>query len=135
MWGLDPDLLALVPQPVVSLVLLFPTRNSDGSRARQFNTVEKHELGDQVYYLRQLEGHLDNACGTIAMLHSLLNNRSLLGLEGGQGVVEKFFNETKDMDAEQRGKCLDTYQDIVNVHNMLVGEGQSNMVQSEKVKG
>jgi len=132
-WGLDPDLLALVPQPVVSLVLLFPTKNSDGTKARQFNVVEKQEIDDKVYYLRQLEGHLDNACGTIAMLHSLLNNRSILGLEGGEGVVEKFYNQTKEMDGEQRGKFLDTYQDIVNVHNMLVGEGQSNTVESEKV--
>jgi len=132
-WGLDPELLALVPQPVVSLVLLFPTKNSDGTKARQFNVVEKQEIDDKVYYLRQLEGHLDNACGTIAMLHSLLNNRSILGLEGGEGVVEKFYNQTKEMDGEQRGKFLDTYQDIVNVHNMLVGEGQSNTVESEKV--
>ena len=91
-------------------------------------------MGDKVYYMRQLEGHLDNACGTIAMLHSLLNNRSMLGVEGGEGVVEKFYNETKDMDGDQRGKFLDTYHDIVTVHNMLVGEGQSDMVQSEKVK-
>ena len=27
-WGLDPDLLAFVPQPVLALVLLFPTRDS-----------------------------------------------------------------------------------------------------------
>merc|ERR1712098_447325 len=94
-WGLDPDLLALVPQPVVSLVLLFPTKNSDGTKARQFNVVEKQEIDDKVYYLRQLEGHLDNACGTIAMLHSLLNNRSILGLEGGEGVVEKFSTRQK----------------------------------------
>jgi len=132
-WGLDPDLLALVPQPVVSLVLLFPTKTADGSKARQFTMVEKHEVGDQVYFLKQLEGHLDNACGTIAMVHSLMNNRAMLGLEGKQGVGEKFYNETKDMDGDKRGKYLDTFQDIVTVHNMLVGEGQSNMVQSEKV--
>jgi len=132
-WGLDPDLLALVPQPVVSLVLLFPTRNSDGTKARQFSKVEEHVVGEKVYYMRQLEGHLDNACGTIAMLHSLLNNRSVLGLEEDHRVVEKFYNQTKDMDGEQRGKYLDTYEEIMDVHNKLVGEGQSHMVQSEKV--
>ena len=118
----------------MSLVLLFPTRNSDGTKARQFSKVEEHVVGEKVYYIRQLEGHLDNACGTIAMLHSLLNNRSVLGLEENQHVVEKFYNQTKDMDGEQRGKYLDTYEEIMGVHNKLVGEGQSHMVQSEKVK-
>ena len=133
-WGLDPDLLSMIPQPVIALILLFPTKNADGSRAREFTQVEAQpSVGDQVYYLRQLEGHLDNACGTIAMIHSLLNNRSILGLEGGSGIIEKFYEQSKNMNGEERGKLLDTFKDIVDVHNSLVSEGQSQVVESEKV--
>lgn len=72
-WGLDPDMLGFVPQPVVSLILLFPSKSRDDENRRV--TVPDHELASKVYYLTQLKGHLDNACGTIAMLHSIINNR------------------------------------------------------------
>ena len=132
-WGLDPDLLAFVPQPVVSLVLLFPSRNEKGEKSRKFQEVEKHEISDKVYYLRQLEGHLDNACGTIAMIHGILNNRDILGVAGTDCVAERFYKETQASSGEERGKLLDTYQEIVEVHNKLVTEGQSGVVEAGKV--
>ena len=132
-WGLDPDLLAFVPQPVVSLVLLFPSKNEAGERTREFQTVEEHEISSKVYYLRQLEGHLDNACGTIAMLHGILNNRDMLGVAGTDSVAERFYKETISCSGEERGKHLDTFQDILNIHNKLVVEGQSGVVESGKV--
>ena len=70
-WGLDPDLLAFVPQPAVALILLFPTRNKDGSRARELCLVPAEEQpGEEVLFIRQASGAgLENACGTIALLH------------------------------------------------------------------
>ena len=70
-WGLDPDLLAFVPQPAVALILLFPTRNKDGSRARELCPVPAEEQpGEEVLFIRQASGAgLENACGTIALLH------------------------------------------------------------------
>merc|ERR1712154_468305 len=132
-WGLDPDLLAFVPQPVIAMVLLFPSRNEDGSRAREKLEVERHALSDKIYYLKQIEG-LDNACGTIAMIHAILNNRALLGLEGGVSQLEKFYQDTKDMDANSRGKHLDDHQGLTTVHNSLVQEGQSGVISSDCVR-
>lgn len=132
-WGLDPDLLAFVPQPVVALVLLFPSRNEKGEKSRDFLTVEPHEISGKVYYLRQLEGHLDNACGTIAMIHGILNNRDILGVTGANCVAERFYQETVSSSGEERGKFLDTFQEIVEVHNKLVVEGQSGVVEAGKV--
>ena len=72
---------------MVALVLLFPSRNEKGEKSRDFLTVEPHEISEKVYYLRQLEGHLDNACGTIAMIHGILNNRDILGVTGANCVA------------------------------------------------
>jgi len=115
------------------MVLLFPSKNPDGSRAREKLEVENHALSDKVYYLKQIEGHLDNACGTIAMIHAILNNRGLLGLEGGNSHLENFYNETLGMTYDDRGKHLDSHQEIATVHNSLVEEGQSRVVDSDNV--
>jgi len=133
-WGLDEDILGFVPQPAIAMVLLFPSKNPDGSRAREKLDVEVSGESDQIYFLKQIEGHLDNACGTIAMIHAILNNRSLLGIEGKDtATLENFYNETKDMSPEDRGKHLDTYQPIATVHNSLLDAGQSSRVEADKV--
>ena len=75
---------------------------------------------------------LSNACGTIAMLHAILNNRDLLGIEGKDCTLGKFYTETKNLNAEERGKALDDSADIGRVHNGLVAEGQSQQVEGGK---
>ena len=130
-WGLEPDLLGFVPQPVIALILLFPSK---GQGQERHAPVADHPLANNVYYLTQLKGHLDNACGTIAMIHSVLNNRDMLGVsDNAESVGEKFYQATINSDKDERGKCLDTYDDIVNIHNQLVTQGQSGVVESEKV--
>ena len=56
------------------------------------------------------EGHLDNACGTIAMIHAILNNKELLGLTDGSSPLEKFLEETSGMSYEERGRHLDNFR-------------------------
>ena len=46
-WGLDPDMLGFVPQPVVSLILLFPSKSREDEERRV--TVPDHEISSQVY--------------------------------------------------------------------------------------
>ena len=92
-----------------------------------------HHLSPKVYYLTQLQGHLDNACGTIAMLHSIMNNRDILGVADSDCVAERFYKETLDQSHDDRGRTLDTHEKIVDIHNALVTMGQSNVVESEKV--
>ena len=86
-FGVDPDLLAMVPQPCVAVILLFP------STLKVFPTFflmiifvfmfyiqtstpasDKKDL----FYLTQIP-ELGNACGNIATLHALGNNRDTLG--------------------------------------------------------
>jgi len=132
-WGLDPDLLAFVPQPVLALVLLFPTRDGEGGKTKEHITVAEHPVTEKTYYMKQTEG-LTNACGTVAMLHAILNNRGVLGLQDGGGVLEAFYQDTKDKSVEERGEALDGNKEIGGVHNSLVSEGQSAQVSQDAVR-
>ena len=110
--------------------------------------VDEHPVSGSTYFLRQVELvsilelklHLDhstqveglsNACGTIAMLHAIMNNREVLGIENGESTLGKFYQATKDLNAEERGKALDKSSEIGNVHNGLVSEGQSRQVEGQ----
>ena len=81
----------------------------------------------------KVEG-LSNACGTIAMLHAILNNRDMLGVLENDCTLGKFYQETKDLSAEERGKALDNSADIGSVHNGLVAEGQSQQVEGKHTR-
>ena len=67
------------------------------------------------------------------MLHAIMNNREVLGIENGDGesTLGKFYQATKDLNAEERGKALDKSSEIGNVHNGLVSEGQSRQVEGQ----
>jgi len=132
-YGLDEELLAFVPQPVLALILLFPCRDEAGQRTAERVTVPEHPLSSSTYYMRQIPG-LTNACGTIAMLHAILNNRGVLGLEGGAGILEQFYQETKALGAEERGGKLHDSKEIGELHNGLVAQGQGAQVASDEVR-
>jgi len=58
----------------------------------------------------------------------------LLGIEGKECTLGKFYTETKNLNAEERGRALDDSADIGSVHNGLVAEGQSHQVEGDKVR-
>merc|ERR1711879_855164 len=75
-YGLDPELLNFVPQPVLAVMLLFPS----SEKIKEFKTKQMEELtknpqkiNKDLFYLHQHDD-IGNACGTIAMMHALTNN-------------------------------------------------------------
>ena len=73
-FGFDPDLLAMVPQPVHAVLLLFPiTDASEKAKDEEAARIaaEGQVVSDKVYYMRQTIG---NACGTIGIIHAVGNN-------------------------------------------------------------
>ena len=73
-FGLDDELLAFVPAPVLAVILLYPL--TDESEARRLEELELEpatrmgSVPDSLFYMKQTIG---NACGTIALMHCLAN--------------------------------------------------------------
>lgn len=114
-YGLDEELLAMVPQPVAAVLLLFPITKETDAAARQEDARRAAEAsggkGDthsavppSTYFMRQTVG---NACGTIAMLHSFGNNLGRIGLAEGS-FLQRFFAATAGMSPEERGAFLES---------------------------
>ncbi|KAH9612639.1 hypothetical protein KSS87_012953 [Heliosperma pusillum] len=88
-YGLDEELLAMVPQPVLAVLFLYPlTTESEAERVKQ-DSVDK-EYNKKVYFTKQTVG---NACGTVGLLHAIGNVTSEIKLPDVSGAVilTKFF--------------------------------------------
>ncbi|KAE8055866.1 hypothetical protein FH972_012680 [Carpinus fangiana] len=75
-YGLDLELLEMVPKPVLAVLFLYPlTSQSEEERILQAN--EKKESSSRVYFMKQTVG---NACGTVGLLHAIGNITSEIKL-------------------------------------------------------
>ena len=88
-FGFDPDLLAMVPQPVHAVLLLFPiTPTSEKAKDEEAEALAKpgavNDVSEGVYYMRQTIG---NACGTIGVLHAVGNNLDKYPQDGSRVVL------------------------------------------------
>lgn len=131
-YGLDPEVLAWVPKPVLAVILLFPCSQKfyDYSSAQEERLKKEGQTVDKgVYYLKQI---VSNACGTVALIHSVANNQEQLQLE--DGPFKEMLDKSVDMSPEERGELLQkTCGKIVETHEELAQEGQSKMVAPNEV--
>jgi ubiquitin carboxyl-terminal hydrolase L3 len=126
--GLDEGLLQMVPAPCKALLLLFPiTSNYE----RYYDEVqrkigakelpgESHFASKGVYFIRQRIG---NACGTIGLLHALLNNQDIP--RDADKFFGKFYEATKSMDSSDRADALDKCEDIESVHEIIARDSEA----------
>jgi len=123
-YGFDDDLLAMVPTPVLAVLLLFPI--SPESEAA--NLVEQQRIAEngqtvseKVYFLKQTVG---NACGTIGLLHSIGNNLSQLELAEGS-YLQRFFKSTASMSPLERATFLENDTELEGAHSLAASAGDT----------
>jgi len=122
-YGFDADLLGMVPRPVYAVLLLFPIdAHYEKYRLEQQERVKKEGqiVGKDVYFMEQTIG---NACGTIGVIHSVLNNSSTL-LQG-KGFFHNFYEKTKGISSKERAAALEADVEIEGAHSTTASEGQS----------
>uniref|UniRef100_A0A3Q2ZLN5 Ubiquitin carboxyl-terminal hydrolase n=1 Tax=Kryptolebias marmoratus TaxID=37003 RepID=A0A3Q2ZLN5_KRYMA len=119
-YGLDPELLSMVPRPVCAVLLLFPVTE----KYEAFKQEEEERLKDQgqqvspdVYFIKQTIG---NACGTIGLIHAVGNNQKHMDFESNS-PLKKFLEQTSKMTPEERAAFLEkdeapSLDEKVNLH-------------------
>ncbi|KAG2263954.1 hypothetical protein Bca52824_071033 [Brassica carinata] len=76
-FGLDDELLEMVPKPVLAVLFLYPITKSEEERIEQDKEIKEKVHIDKVYFMKQTVG---NACGTIGLLHAIGNITSEIKL-------------------------------------------------------
>ncbi|KAM5180623.1 ubiquitin carboxyl-terminal hydrolase isozyme L3 [Mantella aurantiaca] len=123
-YGLDPELLSLVPKPVCAVLLLFPvTEKYEITRAEEEEKIKSHgqDVDSSVYFMKQT---ISNACGTIGLIHAVANNREKLIFEN-DSALQKFIAESLSFCPEERAKFLEKDESIRVTHESSAQEGQS----------
>ncbi|KAL0687530.1 hypothetical protein Bca4012_087207 [Brassica carinata] len=106
-FGLDDELLEMVPKPVLAVLFLYP--------------ITKKVHSDKVYFMKQTVG---NACGTIGLLHAIGNITSEIKLSEGS-FLDKFFKSTANMTPMERARFLENDSQIEDAHSVAVTAGET----------
>jgi ubiquitin carboxyl-terminal hydrolase L3 len=126
-WALD-----MVPSPVSAVALLFPIKEAseafkDAQEARV--RAEGEAAPPALYFTKQTVG---NACGTVAILHSVANCTAVSGgavpLAAG-GWFAGFLERTKGLSPEARAEALEDDQEVEEQHGEVAVQGQSAVVE------
>lgn len=120
-YGFDEDLLAMVSQPVYAVVFLFPLNDKYDAARKQEMEASKNRVSSKVWFMKQTIG---NACGTMAIFHSLANTYQQLPIAKDAHIL-KFLDETKDMDPQERPKVLELDQVCAEAHAKGAADGQT----------
>ncbi|KAJ3706948.1 hypothetical protein LUZ61_010653 [Rhynchospora tenuis] len=122
-YGLDDELLQMVPQPVIAVLFLFPYNSSsdDESKEETATASEEKEVSKKVYFLKQTVG---NACGTIGVLHAIGNATSHIKLAEGS-FFDRFYKETAEMDPYERAAFLEKDREMEDAHSVAATAGDT----------
>ena len=104
-FGFEPDLLAMIPQPVYAMIFLYPSKS-----LREKNppvSPESADANSKFYLLRQTKA-LGNACGTIACIHALANLRGSIPWPD-DSLIGQLISQTAALDVSARGEYMETY--------------------------
>lgn len=92
--GLDDELLSLVPDGAAALIFLYPTTDTDIDVHLNRSAPDSFHVPSDVHFIRQMVG---GTCGTIAVLHALVNGTQCRDAILPGTALEKILNEVVDL--------------------------------------
>jgi ubiquitin carboxyl-terminal hydrolase L3 len=114
-FGLDEELLGMIPQPSLAFLFLFPSK-------AKTEYQESSSGKEKCFFLHQIP-LLDQACGTIAMIHAIANNLSSLGLK--DGPIFRYIENTQNSTPNDRGFQLAANEELSKLHTSYSQQGQT----------
>ncbi|KAF8635341.1 hypothetical protein AX15_000460 [Amanita polypyramis BW_CC] len=125
-YGLDEELLALVPKPVKAVILLFPLDSETKAEREAEDEVLAKEsqplLDKTILWIKQTIG---NACGTMALLHALANTDVTITPES---PLAQFIDQCKDKTPLERAQHLETTPLFGKIHAEMATTGGQTAV-------
>lgn len=122
-YGPDAELLAMVPQPVAAVLLLFPiTPSMEQLRQAENATAQPSPSDSDILWFKQTIG---NACGTIGLLHALANSSASTAIKPGSPLDTLFEKARATQDAHERADILVNSKELQTVHEATASQGQS----------
>lgn len=80
----------MIPQPVAAVLMLYPLTEKQTSAVGD-DVVATEDMQDKVWFIKQRIG---NACGTIGLLHALMNSPEAIRIFGQDSWLSKFAEDT-----------------------------------------
>ncbi|KAK3224976.1 hypothetical protein Dsin_004838 [Dipteronia sinensis] len=119
-YGLDEELLAMVPQPVLAVLFLYPI-TAQSEQERMLQDKGKQESSSKVYFMKQTVG---NACGTIGLLHAVGNVASEVKLLDGS-FLDRFYKSTASLNPLERAVFLEKDSEMEVAHSVAATAGET----------
>ncbi|CAD6564744.1 MAG: ubiquitinyl hydrolase 1 [Tremellales sp. Tagirdzhanova-0007] len=123
LFSLEPDFLGFIPKPVKAVLLLFPSSFSKDVREQEEKDGEGTWEGEGVWWIKQT---ISNACGSIGLLHALLNLPSSgpYALAPNSALMN-FKAASLPLSAIDRAALLEKADFFENAHTSAAQSGQS----------
>ncbi|KAI8070568.1 ubiquitin carboxyl-terminal hydrolase isozyme L3 [Gilbertella persicaria] len=120
--GLDEEGMASIPRPCVAMIFLFPiTPAYEAFRKKEETHIKVHEqnISPNLIYYKQT---ISNACGMMALLHSITNNEHIIT---GPGLFEQILEDTRTMSPDERAEYLENSKELAVLHASSAHQGQT----------
>eukprot|EP00949_MAST-11_sp_MAST-11-sp1_P002829 g2829.t1 len=103
----------MISEPRIAVMLNFPITEAvraDEAKERECVEADGQELDDSIFFTKQTVG---NACGTIGIIHAVLNNQERMSVGGW---FEEFSSSSKDKAPAERAQILESSDELDDRH-------------------
>lgn len=124
------ELLVTLLHNLINRLIFYVILQYETHRAKEDESLRQNppKYPSDLFYMKQT---VHNACGTVALVHSVLNNLDAIKLN--DGVLKSYYEKAKDLTPEERGKLLEADEAFTTSHQELAQEGQTAADPNEEV--